>query len=171
MSEQFDTKQFMERHESVVQGATDRRERREVPSNFEKHQSEEEVKRADPQRVKRADPQRVRDSSHRLPSQGPMRHEHGRDMVGALDGVLINASWAGQLELTTACGGDFSTVPERDQWWRRVLGRGLDVLVLTLQVPRRRVWLATGRDKTLPPTHARASERSLSCRMAACLAQ
>ena len=43
-----------------MQGATDRRERREVPSSFEKHQSGEEVKRADPQRVKTADPQRVR---------------------------------------------------------------------------------------------------------------
>ena len=39
-SELFATKQLMERHESVVQGATDRRERREVPSSFDKHQSE-----------------------------------------------------------------------------------------------------------------------------------
>ena len=37
-SEQFATKQLTERHESVVQGATDRRERREVPSSFDKHQ-------------------------------------------------------------------------------------------------------------------------------------
>ena len=29
------------------------------PSSFDKHQSEEELKRADPQRLKRADPQRV----------------------------------------------------------------------------------------------------------------
>ena len=47
MNELLATRQLMERHESVVQGATDRRE---VPSSFDKHQSEE-VKRADPQRV------------------------------------------------------------------------------------------------------------------------
>ena len=54
--------------ENVVQGATDRREQREVPSSFDKQQSEEELKRvdhrgwkrADPQRVRRADPRRVR---------------------------------------------------------------------------------------------------------------
>ena len=47
VSEQFATKQLLERHESVVQGATERREQREVPGSFEKHQSEEELKRAD----------------------------------------------------------------------------------------------------------------------------
>ena len=36
-----------------VQGATDRREQREVPSSFDNHQSEEELKRADPQRVRK----------------------------------------------------------------------------------------------------------------------
>ena len=51
MSEQFATKQLVERHENVVQGATDRRERREAASSFDKHQNEEEVKRAVPQRV------------------------------------------------------------------------------------------------------------------------
>ena len=60
MSEQFATKHLMERHENVVQGATDRRERREVTSSFDKPQSEEELKRADPQLVTRADPLRVK---------------------------------------------------------------------------------------------------------------
>ena len=36
----------MERHEDVVQGATDRREQREARSSFDKHQTEEEMKRA-----------------------------------------------------------------------------------------------------------------------------
>ena len=58
MSEQFATKQLMERHRDVVQGATDRREQREVPSSFDKHQTEGHMKRADPRLVKRADPQR-----------------------------------------------------------------------------------------------------------------
>ena len=62
-SEQFATKQLLERHENVVQGATDRREQGGVLSSFDTHQSEEELKRAYPQRVKRADPQRVRKHS------------------------------------------------------------------------------------------------------------
>ena len=48
------------------------------------------------------------------------------------------------------------------QWWRRVPGRGPDVVVLLLQLPRRRVWLTTGSE---------AFSAIASCRMAACLAQ
>ena len=54
-SEQFATMQLTKRHENVVQGATDRQNQREVLSSFDKHQSREELKRANPQRVKRVD--------------------------------------------------------------------------------------------------------------------
>ena len=54
VEEQFATTQLMERHENVVQGATDRREQREVPSSPIKHQSEEELKRADLQLVEKS---------------------------------------------------------------------------------------------------------------------
>ena len=44
------------------------------PSSFDEHQSEEEVKRADPQRVKRADPQRVkRTDPQRVKRTDPQR--------------------------------------------------------------------------------------------------
>ena len=66
----------MERHENVVQGATDRREERGVPSSFDKYQSAEERKRTDPQRVKRANPQRVGGE------RDPASHRAGRGRPG-----------------------------------------------------------------------------------------
>ena len=66
-SQQFATTQFMERHENVTQGVTDKQEREASLSSIDEYLREvsrlsehAELKRVDPQQVKRADPQRVR---------------------------------------------------------------------------------------------------------------